>query len=612
MLVMNTFPASAQVNYSFIANSLYDSEELLPSPTLDGQLIFHEVDNSDEFSYSLDVDSQGSTIAILNWSHTAGVLLDYNTTPTLPVCQEYIYLGQNISWNHDIVPTALNISITYQVNASGNFLGDNWPGMFEIQTWFMRPDGFQTITNRFYWGHRGFQTQYTLVDLSSIDTIFSPLCESIESQAFFAIALVPSWRFLDNFGESPWQFFNGSVVAQFKEIHLDTLYRESNSSLPVKQAFHSNTWRMGQSDRYHDSELGPDGNLYILTYQEMNGVPWGTTLTRINEDAEIVWQKSWNGTQAIFWRDLCISDSEVLMITDITTPTGTDILLASFSFDGQSIDTRTYDFLDYDYAGCIDIGPDNSIYLGLYTSTQLRRNYVVKIDNSIGIMWIEDFGRYQFDTVTSLEVDNRGNVFTRTDNVISKMDTNGSLLWELDGFNTEIFVLADGSALLTSTAGGITNITEIDKDGTRVWSFKQEMRYTPTWREWFYVVDFFEHSNGLIYALYVTYGFHTSSIVGVLNRQGMQIENYTVAFADDVYSAIGVSRFRGIHISNENIIYLVGRVMDEDWNYDFTVSVFGGESMILGVPITTLVSTISAVATISVAIAYLQYRKREN
>ncbi|MFW9979288.1 MAG: hypothetical protein ACFFEJ_14485 [Candidatus Thorarchaeota archaeon] len=607
-----SIPVSTQSSYAFVIDSLYDSDELLPYPDLSGPLNYLEVGSSNEFSFSIEEDTDLSNIAVLNWTHFAGTYLEYDTTPSLPVCQEFVYFSQYFSWNHEVIPTALNVSLFYQVEASGNFLQDNWPGMFEVQVWLIMEDGTRRVANRFYWGHTGYQHHFSLIDLSSIDMVFTPLVNSEETQAQLAIALVPSWRFLDDFGQQPWQYYNGSVIARFREVHLDALYRESKEKPNVRAPIFNNTWKLGDSDRFQDSELDSNQDLYILTVQDYNGAPWGTTLTKVNRQSQILWQKSWNGTEAIFWRGLSVSSSRIYLIAEVEASPGSDILVESYTLQGVFVEQITLDIMTFDFAAEIAVGPDDSIYLGTYTSVQMERNFLVKLDSALIPQWTENFGSYQYDTIRSLQVDSQGNAYTRTDHTITKFGQNGSFEWEIDAFDKEMFVCQDGSSIITSSTGWATNITMVSENGDSIWSFKSQFRYTPTWRELFYASWFAEGPDSLLYALYTTYGYHTSTIIVVFNMEGEQLENYTVAFSNIAYSGIDVPRFRRIHITEDNSIYVVGRIMDDDWNYEVTVSVFGAEPLILGIPSTTFISTTIGLSVVTIVIVFLQYRKGQS
>lgn len=597
---------AAQSDHSFIVDSLYSSEEVSPDPYLDHSFSFHVAGQSSEFSYSIEQDSDLSNIAFLNWTHRAGTALEYDNEPNLPLCLEYVYLSQGIQWDHEVLPTALNISVDHQVNATGNFLEDNWPGMFEIQVWFITDENPRWVAARFYWGHYGFQERFSLIDLSSIEFAFAPFLEPESSEVKIAIALVPSWRFYDNFGSQPWQYYNGSVILQIRAIHVNALYRKSTTLPSVRTTLSNNTWRLGDSDRFQESEVGANQDLYLLSYQEANGNPSGTTLTRVNMWSEVIWQKSWNSSNAIFWRDLATSGSRIYLISEIENQAGTDILVASYSYEGELMNEWTYDFETIDFAGQIDVGFDGSIYLGIYTTSTLKRNSLVKLDSTGDVKWIEPFGFSHFDIVNSLQTDKKGYIYTLTDSLISKFDTNGTIVWEMDGFNKDIFVLQDGSVILTSSSGLIVNLTRVNQDGLIQWSFKSQFRYTPSWGELFYATSFSEGPNGLLYALYATYGYHSSSIVVILRSDGSQLENYTVAFSNEAYSGFDVPRFRKIHITEDNLIFLVGRIMDEDWKYEITISTFGAEELILGIPTTTFLSTISAVVAITLVVIVLQ------
>ncbi len=612
MLLFSFLPVSAQSEFAFIVEDLYDSEELMPYPILDdGPVHFQSAGTSNEFTCNNEQDADSSNIVVLNWTHIAGTYLEYNTTPSLAVCKEYAYFSQDISWNRDTMPTALNISLYYQVNGTGNFLLDSWPGMYEVQIWFIKHDGTTRVASKFYWGYSGYQYRSSLIDLSSIEEVFSSTSNLGEFQAQLAVVLIPSWRFLDDFGNQPWQYYNGSVVARFKEVHLDALYRESSNPPPIKEPVRKTNWKLGESDRFRDSDLGSDGDLYMITVQESNGVPWGTTLTRVNTLSQIVWQRSWNGTDAIFWRGISVTDSRIYLLGEVEGIPGSNAVLSIYSLDGTYVDQWIFDFERFDFAVDIDSSADDYLYLGLYTNVREERNYIVKVDTEGIVYWMRSFGLYQYDTITSLQVDSQGNIITRTDQAIFKFNNNGTMLWEINELQNEVFVLDDDTAILTSSTGLTTNITRIDEDGNQLWTFKRQMRYTPSWSELFYASWFTEGADGLIYALYSTYGFHTSSIIVIFNREGEQLDNYTVAFANEAYSGIDVERYRRIHITEDNVLYLVGRVMDEDWYYEVTVGIYGAEPLIFGIPTTTFISTVTAVGMIAIAIIYLQFRKHQ-
>lgn len=604
--------ASAQVPDAFVPSTLYDEAELMPYPTLAGPLSLHAVGPSGEFNSSQEIESLSSGIAILNWTHTPGVELQYNTSGYQPECMEYAYFAENLSWDHAIQPTALNMSAYVQVNETGSFKTHQRSHMFSIQVWILG-DEIQKREVGLVYSAEGSWCISRQIYPSDFHDAFDSLIQHPGSQVQLAIALIPSSSFMDYQGN-----YTGSVEVITREIHLSALYRTNPDAPFIRASTFNNTWRMGDSDRFVDSCLGRDGSMYILSHQSYSVYLPGDTLTQVNSGGEIVWRKSLNATDLLYWSRVIATSDEVFVFgSGYYDGKYNPVLVDVVSNDGTKSDVFSLDTTTTMNLGGIDISSDGYLYIGMYGSGT-ETNTLSKAALNGSILWVKQFGDGFHGAVTSVQVDESGNVYTFSQGQIIKWDSEGNQLWERQDSDyssydsNSLYVLRNGSSILVSSKLESSTITELDSQGNQAWSFTKQIRYTPHWREFFYITWMTESPSGLLYALYTTYGIHQSSFIAVMSRDGTQVENYTVSFGKQAFTSAGVPNYRRVYIADNDVMYLVGRTVNNDYQYSITLAIYGKAIGGPGDSQAALIATSSAAALLVGAVVYLEYyRKRK-
>jgi hypothetical protein len=605
--------ASAQVSDAFVPSSLYDEVELMPYPTLAGPVSLYAVGPSGEFTCSQEIESASSGSVILNWTHTPGVELHYDNSSYFPTCMEYAYFAENFSYSQNTQPAALKVSANLQIKETGSFLTDSWSNMFYVQIWLLG-DTIQKDEVAYAYTTQG--NQHFSVSTFSYRDAFDALIQHPGSHLQFAIALVPTWYFIEYQGTHPWMNYTGSVEVATREIHLTALCRK-NPDLPhIRTSTFNNTWRLGESDNFVDSCVAGDSSLYILSHQQFSNYIQGDTITKIDSKGKQVWRKSLNSTNSMFWSRVLATSNSVFLVGTYYYNTEQVVAVDTIAENGAQSHAFILNLTGDVYVGGIDISSDAYFYIVTSGIGSGKIDTLLKVSLDGSVLWTRQFGDDSYGYVSSVQIDASGNLFTFSQGQIIKWNTQGDELWELDNLGSlfngamSLYVLGDGSCILVASQLRNSTVACLDPQGDQQWSFANQIQYTPDWTEAFYVTWITESPSGLLYALYTTYDLHQSSIVVVMNRDGLQIENFTVSFGNATYLSANVPNYRRAYITANNAMYLVGRTVNEDNSYALTLSIYDAEPGTLGGPEVALLSTSVAAGVIVGVLVYLEHRNK--
>ncbi len=617
LVVLLTFSgttfASAQDSDAFVPGSMYDEVELMPYPTLAGPLSLHAVGPSGEFTSSQEAESESSGMAILNWTHTPGVELQYNTSGYYPICMEYASFAENFSWIQNVQPSALRVSGDIQIDEAGSFQTDSWSNMFDVRIWILG-DAIQKHEIAGVSSVQGYQ--HFSMTIFGYQDAFDELIQHPEDHLQLAVALVPNRNFMEYQGTHPWMDYTGSVEVITREIHLSALYR-TNPDLPhIRAATFNSTWRIGQSDDFVDSCIARDGSLYILSHQQFSNYIQGDTLTRVNSTGKTVRILSLSSPNLVTWNKVLASSNAVflfgtyyygaqrIMTVDMVGENGT--LSHAFNLNLTAVAN----------VGGIDISPDGYLYIGTGGSGSGKINMLRKVSLDGTIQWERSFGDDRYGLVISVQTDGSGDVFTFSQGQITKWNSQGDQLWQLSNLDNSLsgaksfFALRDGSSIIIASQLRNSTIALVSSEGSQEWAFSYQIQYAPDWIEALYIPWITESPSGVLYALFTTYDLHQSTIIVVLNRAGAQVGNFTASFGRETYSSAEVPNYRRVYFTDENLMYLVGRVVDEQNYHSLTLAIYGSEPITLGGLEVSLLFTSAATGVIVGVLVYLEhYRK---
>ncbi|MHA2426403.1 MAG: hypothetical protein ACXAEF_16560 [Candidatus Thorarchaeota archaeon] len=231
-------------------------------------------------------------------------------------------------------------------------------------------------------------------------------------------------------------------------------------------------------------------------------------------------------------------------------------------------------------------------------------------------IWESEFGLYDSDEIIDMRVSREGHIYTQTYQQIIKWNDNGIPLWDIGNevywdFGTKMLVLIDGSLLIIqySNSERSSIITKYTSDGSFEWSKIPSCRYAEDWIQHSVIQSMTQGLDGIIYYLLRTEGFHHGNVVFKMNPDGTYLENYTVAFNEELYNDNDIIEYRDIHVSSNNIVYLLGEKRLNPtwggWNYSIVIDVYGDEVQFMESFGGSLLTTASATTIIIGAIVGL-------
>ncbi|MHA1908799.1 MAG: hypothetical protein ACW98Y_15975 [Candidatus Thorarchaeota archaeon] len=593
---------------AFIPEDLYDSTDLLDNPDF---LEPNEGDvngSSGEFSVHQNLESGFFT---LNWTHTAGTELVYdNSSGMLPRCQDFAYLTQDFTWTNEVLPTFSNITLRYNVSTTGDFRYDFWPGMYEIQMWFIDPNHNWERINTFYGGSDETFTDWVILDGAETDSVFQSLIdEGPFIGAKLAICLVPSWRFYENYDTYPWDSYNGSVLVSFQYASMNVLFRTPEEFPKESEPLYELEWNQGDSDYYRDSCLTTDGRSLMLSTYEIQNQLIGSSLTYLDSRADMIWRKTWNDSEAIFWHDVCFfSDTIYLLGSMDSGGSDNDLQLRALDWQGEFLWSRNYDYAHSVYPRDLAISREGEIYIGFSGAEDYNRNHLLKVDLLGQELWEVDFGQSIWDDIMSVNVGDDGSVVTLMLFGILKWSPEGDRIWEIDGYFEKTCALADGSVITAQDyMSGALNITKFNTEGSRIWSQILSIQYSEGWYDYIGMLSMTQAYDGRIYLLIALGGYHPGRIILRIDSDGNDVGNTTVVFSEEIYHSFNQPQYFDVYISETNLVYLYGRILDREWDYSITVAVLGIEPLIIGSTGQAVITTVIAGSILIVTIVIMNW-----
>jgi hypothetical protein len=597
----------------FIPSNLYSSTNLFDNTELHDPVGLGASNPSGEFSFQQDVEAGTVT---LSWTHVAGTELIFNmTNPTFPVSREYSLFSIDFSWEYNVLPTQSNLSMSYSVSTTGDFQNDNWPGLYEIWTWFVYPDGTWERIYSFYGGADVEFNDWEVLGDWATDGIFQSLIDAEpDAHAELVVGLAPSWRFLEYGEVEPWRTYNGTVSVTFSEVCINSLYRTQNDFPDVNTPIFDTIWNQGDSDSFQDSCLTPDGKSLIITSYETANFIAGSSLTLLDERAEVVWRKSWNGTNPILWHDVGYYSDTIYLLGNVDSAGGDqDIQLMALNMNGEILWYRDYDYAFGEFPKGMAISAEGDIYIGFAESGDRNRNHLLKVDREGNVDWEQEFSTRSWNEIISIGVSEGGHVYTLTRFELTQWTEYGEQEWIIEGYFEEVCVLSDGTTIATQNyRGGAVNLTKFDVDGGKDWSQIIAVQYSDQWYDYADINSIAEAYDGTIYLLLALRGFHPGRVVIQLDTSGNHLGNTTVAFSEELYMSFDEPQYLDLHVGTNDMIYLFGRILDENWDYSITMSIFDIDPLILGTTARTRLTSIAAASIlIGTIIIWHFYQKRK-
>ena len=598
---------------SFVPESLYDSMELLDNTNLEEPVSFEIQGDSGEFSHTQNLTAGSLT---LNWTHVAGTELDYDlSNPNYPESLEYVYFSQEFDWEYNVLPTATRVTVEYSVSTTGTFQ-EATDSMFFIRSWMVYPDGhWMRVVRSDYDASNWLDNGHYLRDYET-STLFTQV-HGLDQSARLVLGLVPSSYFLGDMSDRPWQYYNGSVLATFNNVSIDVMFRTDNEFPSQLEPSYEITWNQGFSERYLDSCLGPTGNTLILSSYDTlyTGSLQYHTLTMLDYRAEVIWRMNLTQNDIHSFEFVKIHQDRIYLLGTIRSGEYDDSLhLIALDWNGELLWNTTYEYHPWVNLLNSEISSQGEIYIGLTYNNSI---HLLKIDHQGDLLWEEEIGPSDMRPFISLAVIEEGYIYTQTRSELSLWNEEGVMQWSNEIPLGIVGSLADGSILM----GDLDNLTKLTVDGEILWSKNMRPRYAGSWVVRFDVISMKEGNDGIVYLLLGNDYFHPGSILVQIDSYGNHLKNETLAISQELHSPVDVPEYSEIHISENNVVYLCGVVVNNsvqinpfgrEWASFIIFSVYSDEPLFFGTQIGTIITTVVASSILVVTIILWQVRRERS
>ncbi len=613
---IDAYPVST--NTSLMSSEIYESQELLTDPLLTIEPEYSVEGSSHEFSFKYNDSSSNNNdgIVSLNWTHIPGTELVFETSGIAPECQEFVYFSQEFTWDLNTLPSSLNLSLRYQITRSDSFLTQYSSGLYEIRFWFIHPDGIWQEITRFGGRQDSYRLNSHAVSCIYFEDLFEKLMIGNDHEALpaakLAIGLVPTWRFRNDNGIPLWREFNGSVILDITEMSLRALYRREDMIVETEMPVFNNSWQVSSSDSFRDSFMASDDSLYVLAVEDLVGIGLGSTLTRVGLRGEEIWRKTWAASERLLVHSVAATTSIVYVIgTKYGLGASSDVGLYALDINGNPLWNTTLDYSASDYPGDVGINSNGEIFIGVSTTLSPERNVLIKLDSEGKILWDVFFGATQWDRVQDVEVCKNGNIYTRTEVLLSLWNDDGESLWSLRGYFDDAYALTNGDVLTThSTLDGLVNLTSHDMAGIKKWSSSYEIEYTQDWRDLVTISSAIDGPNDTIIALLWIYGYHPGRLLLHLDDSGNQLLNRTLSFSEDLHDIYDIPQYYDMYIDSKGLLYLIGAYLDRDLDYSIVVGVYDFDGVVVRMTNSALINSSIAVALVMVVIISFESKRK--
>ncbi|MHA1908012.1 MAG: hypothetical protein ACW98Y_12000 [Candidatus Thorarchaeota archaeon] len=600
------------------SSEIYESQELIPDPILTIEPEYSVQGPSGEFTFQYEnssSDNNGGVVS-LNWTHVPGTQLVFDNSGIAPQCQEFIYFSQDFTWNLNTLPSSLNLSLSYQITRTGRFLTQYSSGLFEIRFWFIHPDGIWQEITSFGGGQNSYSSNSHTISRIYFDDLFEKIMTGSDQEsspaARLAIGLVPTWRFQNDNGMQLWRDYNGSIILDITQMGLSALHRRLDNRVEVEAPAFNNSWQVGSSDSFRDSFMASDDSLYVLTMEEPAGIGYGSALTRVGLRGEVIWSKTWSASEGMLVHSVAATPYNVYVIGTIYGPgVASNVGLFALDVNGNPLWNTILNYSASDYPGDVGVNFKGEIFIGISTALTPERNVLIKLDNNGELLWNGTFGATQFDRVQDVEICENGNVYTRTENLLSLWDDDGNCLWSMNGYFDDAYTLENGNVLTTHPASyGTVNLTCHNIEGEQEWSSSYGLKYTQDWWDFVTISSAIDGPNETIFVLLWIYGFHPGRLLLQLDSSGHQLLNRTLFFSEDLYDVQNIPQFFDMYLNSYGLLYFVGECLNQDWMYSIVVGVYDFEGFVLSTTNSIFINSSIAFVLVTVVMINFELKRK--
>jgi hypothetical protein len=435
-------------------------------PDLDEAPDFTIAGTSAEFHYSHQI-ADGDGLAVLNWTHMAGTMLDFRAEPhkELPDCYDYVYLSQSFDWSYETLPEITFFSVRYSAVRTGDFNSSIGDIMFRLYAFLVDSSGNWIRIYHSYPPYTNItQQRGNYLDETGILDAFGGMIEDEfgnqedpSDTLTLALVLAPTISFEASTAPEPWTYFNGSVEFHVTEIGI-TLVGPYGEDIELVSPKHNSTWSYQNESYYiHDLCLGRDDSVFLLGSMNTDfSNTMSATISRWTPSCYLTWNVSWrvedltgsyatsyDGIGNVYAAGMYVASAEDRGIFITKWTESGDML-----WERKISSTESYSLMVSDVAS-----EDGLVYL-LYqnhTHTQQASHRAVWLqcwcDNGTAL-WQYELCNDYYDIGLSLEIGANGLQHILTLGRVWTVNGTDGVLWFKEGVFRGLSVDSDGSLLM--------------------------------------------------------------------------------------------------------------------------------------------------------------------
>ena len=347
------------------------------------------------------------------------------------------------------------------------------------------------------------------------------------------------------------------------------------------------TWGGSDEDWISGVAVDGSGNVYLTGKTNSFGAgAWDIILLKYNASGNIVWQKTWGGSDYDWGNSLAVDGSGNIYVMGRTDSFGagsSDLILLKYSADGSLLWQKTWSGSEWEEGKGVAVDGSGNIYVtGDTNSFGAGSHDLILLKYSVdgSLLWQKTWGGSDGDWGYGVAVDESGDIYVtgRTENfgagnddlVLLKYSADGSLLWQMTWGGSDCDwgwgVAVDGSGNIYVT--GRTNSFGVGDYDLVLLKFSPDgsLLSQKTWggSDGDYGNDVAVDGSGDIYVTGFTKSFGIGSLDVILlmySASGSLLSQKTWGGSDYDYGVAVV-------VDGGGIVYLTGEALDTYGSWD--------------------------------------------
>ena len=379
-----------------------------------------------------------------------------------------------------------NATLSTQFDASGSY--DRDAGGITEYRWDFNGDGTvdqssATDTATFNYGNPGLYTM--IVEVADGDGLTDCAAYTVR---------VHGWA--RTFGNNDIDVFNDMAVDGNLDIYAvggTTFVSGGTPGILVTKynRFGETCWHRAHDGTYIESAQAvkrlPDGTMLVGGHSLNHGQGgYDILLININSDGEVLWARTWGGTESEQLRDMAVGSDGYIYITGWTMSDGAgvkDVLIGRFHPDGTPDWTRTWGMSANEDGRALVLDADDNIYIAGQTSSlndPMTEAIMLKLDSAGNLLLPLIISEPDHESANCIGVDFSGNIYLGGEvwsgdwpMRLIKFDSTGVLKWSRTWDNGDWCVANDmvvtGSLFTSTTIHLVGNCYGASSDKDVLW-----------------------------------------------------------------------------------------------------------------------------------------------